>query len=105
MTAVQQVKENVIATARNEAGSNPEFKQLIYIRLTMPNNYKLKMQLSWLKAEIFITAGERSVACGGKETPQGLYLINPRLQSGERATPLQSPAGTTLDEPITLVVG
>jgi hypothetical protein len=30
-------------------------------------NYKLKIQLSWLKAEIMITAGERSVACGSNE--------------------------------------
>jgi hypothetical protein len=39
-------------------------------------NYKLKMQLSWLKAEIFITAGERSVACGNKMDCFGLRPRN-----------------------------
>jgi hypothetical protein len=55
-------------------------------------NYKLKKQLSWLKAEIMITAGERSVACGSEPEKDGnmdCFGLRPRndgslARKGER---------------------
>jgi hypothetical protein len=52
-------------------------------------NYKLKMQLSWLKAKIMITAGERSVACRNKMDCFGL-----RPRNDDRMGLLRLPAMT-----------
>jgi hypothetical protein len=65
---------------------NYELKITNYEKLTggrVKNNYKLKMQLSWLKAEIFITAGERSVACGSRMDCFGLRPRNDERKVNE----------------------